>query len=101
MARQLLLLSCGLHAAAGLVVPSLTRLHARACTRHLPVQSGLFDMFKESEASKAAKDDAWKTQQEMLARRRDPAKMKEYEDATLERRRKTQQEMLARRRDAK
>ena len=57
----LLLLTCGLHATTGLV--ALAGSHARGCgaLRPLetglrlqsPVQCGLFDMFKESDASKA------------------------------------------------
>ena len=101
MARLVLLLTtCGLHATTGLV--ALAGSHARGCgaLRPLdtglrlqsPVRCGLFDMFKESDASKAAKDEAWKTQQEMLARRRNPAAMKEYEDEVQERRRANMKE---------
>eukprot|EP00964_Phaeocystis_antarctica_P082676 scaffold51891_cov18-Phaeocystis_antarctica.AAC.1 len=66
MARHLLLLACGLHAASGLV--ALAGTHARGCVGgalrlHSPVRCGLFDMFKESDASKAAKDEQWKIQQ--------------------------------------
>lgn len=39
--------------------------------------AGLFDMFKETPEQKAAKDRAFKAQQEMLARRRDPELMAE------------------------
>jgi hypothetical protein len=38
----------------------------------------LFDMFGESEEQKRAKDEAFKAQQEMLARRRDPEKQAAY-----------------------
>lgn len=61
MAHRLLLLACGLHATTGLV--ALAGSHARAggALRPLdaglrlqsPVKCGLFDMFKESDASKA------------------------------------------------
>ena len=47
---------------------------------------GLFDMFQESEESKRAKDEAFKAQQEMLARRRDPEAMAKYEAEVAERR---------------
>ena len=60
MAHRLLLLACGLHATTGLVELGS---HARAggALRPLdaglrlqsPVKCGLFDMFKESDASKA------------------------------------------------
>ena len=81
-----------LHASTGLVVHSGGPSRTLATPRHAAAQCGLFDMFKESDASKAAKDEAWKTQQEMLARRRDPKKMKEYEDDVLERRRANMKE---------
>lgn len=105
MARVLLLwveLLLWLRVSTGLV--ALAGSHARGCGSpplrprdagsrlHSPVQCGLFDMFKESDASKAAKEEAWKAQQEMLARRRNPAAMKEYQDEVQERRRATMQE---------
>lgn len=43
-------------------------------------------MFKESEAQKAAKDEAWKAQLEIQERRRNPEKMAEYDKAVNERR---------------
>ncbi len=56
---------------------------AARCPR---VQSGLFDLFKESEEQKAAKEAAFREQQEILARRRDPEKWAAYERAVAERR---------------
>ena len=47
---------------------------------------GFFDLFKESEAAKAAKEAEYRAMQEMLERRRNPAKMAAYE-AEVERRR--------------
>ena len=101
MARVLLLLTL---AAAPLSTGlALVGSHARGCESplrprvaasrlHRPVQCGLFDMFKESDASKAAKEEAWKAQLEMLARRRNPEAMKEYQDDVQERRRANLQE---------
>ena len=40
---------------------------------------GLFDMFKESEEQKAAKEAEWKAQQEIINRRRNPEAMAAYE----------------------
>jgi len=53
-------------------------LSARAKCRVNAPTMGLFDMFKETPEQKAAKDAAWREQQEMLARRRDPKAMEEY-----------------------
>ena len=47
---------------------------------------GLFDMFKESEEDKARKDAQFREQQEILARRRNPAAMEAYEAEVAERR---------------
>ena len=102
MARVLLLLTlAAAPLSTGLV--ALVGSHARGCGSplrprdaasrlHRPVHCGLFDMFKESDASKAAKEEAWKAQQEMLARRRNPEAMKEYQDDVQERRRANLQE---------
>ena len=57
-----------------------------AVTHRAAVRSGLFDMFKESEESKRAKDEAFRVQQEMLARRRNPEAMEEYMEEVEERR---------------
>ena len=119
-----------LHASTGLVVHSGGPSRTLATPRHAAAQCGLFDMFKESDASKAAKDEQWKIQQalrpvlhpglhptatlapaltsvltssltsvltsgwlqEMAARRRNPAAMKEYEDDVAERRRANMKE---------
>lgn len=43
-------------------------------------------MFKESEAQKAAKEEAWKAQQEMLKRRRSSTAMDEYRNEVASRR---------------
>jgi hypothetical protein len=49
---------------------------ARRCS---PPRAGLFDgLFGESEADKQRKEEEWRAQQEMLARRRNPQKMAEY-----------------------
>ena len=94
--RALLLTLAAAPLSAGLV--ALAGSHARGCGSplrprdaasrlHAPVRCGLFDMFQESDAAKAAKEEAWKAQQEMLARRRNPAAMQEYQDEVQERRR--------------
>ena len=99
--RALLLTLAAAPLSAGLV--ALAGSHARgngsplrprdaASRLHAPVRCGLFDMFKESDAAKAAKEEAWKAQQEMLARRRNPAAMQEYQDEVQERRRDLMQE---------
>ena len=97
--RALLLTLAAAPLSAGLV--ALAGSHARDCGSrprdaasrlHAPVRCGLFDMFKESDAAKAAKEEAWKAQQEMLARRRNPAAMQEYQDEVQERRRDLMQE---------
>ena len=59
----------------------------RSPTRSSRPNLGLFDFFKESEDQKAAKDAAWKAQQEMLERRRNPELMAEYNREVEERRR--------------
>lgn len=43
-------------------------------------------MFKESDEQKAAKEEAWRAQQEVMERRRNPEKMAEY-DAEVKARR--------------
>ena len=58
----------------------------RADARSVPVTCGLFDMFAESPETKAAKDAAWREQQEMLERQRNPEKMNEYNARVNERR---------------
>eukprot|EP00908_Phaeocystis_cordata_P007854 Transcript_18525.p1 GENE.Transcript_18525~~Transcript_18525.p1 ORF type:complete len:244 (-),score=58.41 Transcript_18525:380-1111(-) len=76
-------LLCCLGAAAGLMLPRATaslRQHASVARQPAP-RCGLFDLFKESEASKRAKEEAWQAQQEMLERRRSPEKFKEYTSA--------------------
>eukprot|EP00966_Prymnesium_polylepis_P130370 3015147-Prymnesium_polylepis.2 len=58
------------------VVQPTPAARAAACGVRSPAPTaGLFDMFKETEAQKAAKDRAWREQQEMLERRRDPEKV--------------------------
>jgi len=47
--------------------------------RSPPPSLGLFDMFKESDAQKAAKEAEWRAQQEIMERRRNPEKMAAYE----------------------
>ena len=49
--------------------------------------SGFFDLFSESEEKKRQKDEAWKAQQEILKRRRDPDSMARYEQDVANRRR--------------
>jgi len=56
-----------------------TAPRAAGAVRARPAVAGLFDMFKETEAQKKAKDDSFREQKEILARRRDPAKMRLYE----------------------
>lgn len=51
--------------------------------------AGLFDMFKESDEAKAAKEEAFKAQQEMLARRRNPEAMEQYLSEVDQRRAET------------
>ena len=61
---------------------------ARRCS---PPRAGLFDgLFGESEADKQRKEEEWRAQQEMLARRRNPEKMAEYNAEVVERRREQQ-----------
>lgn len=69
------------------VAPPLNLLdgHRRECS----IRAGLFDMFKESEESKRAKEEAFRTQQEMLRRRRDPNAMDEYFEEVESRRSET------------
>lgn len=43
----------------------------------VPVAS-IFDLFKESEEAKAAKEAQWKAQQDVLERRRNPEKLRQY-----------------------
>ena len=67
--------------------------HARgSCSRaSCAITMGFFDgLFQESEAAKAAKEEEWRAQQEMLARRRNPEKMAEYNAEVVERRREQQ-----------
>jgi len=92
--RALLLTLAAAPLSAGLVALAGPPLRPRdaASRLHAPVRCGLFDMFMESDAAKAAKEEAWKAQQEMLARRRNPAAMQEYQDEVQERRRDLMQE---------
>ena len=61
--------------------------HGPARTTKNTPQANLFDIFKESEAKKKAKEEAWQAQQQILARRRDPELMQQYEDNVRQRRR--------------
>ena len=70
-------------------VPLAPASSALACRAPVPATMGLFDMFQESPEQKAAKDRAFKEQQEMLARRRNPEAMEEYFEETEARRRAT------------
>ena len=65
---------------AGFVLPSASSsLLVAPAVRRAPVaEAGLFDMFKETEAQKAAKEAEWRAQQEMMERRRNPDKMAAY-----------------------
>ena len=65
--------TCHLAAASPMVAATPPKVHRPA------VSMGLFDMFQESPEQKAAKEAEWQAQQEMMARRRDPAKMAAYE----------------------
>ena len=67
-------------ACAGFVLPSASSslLVAPTMRRAPAPEAGLFDMFQESEAQKAAKEAEWKAQQEMMERRRNPEKMAAY-----------------------
>jgi len=76
----ILALTSAIHALQCSPRPLVTRARAPA-----PV-AGLFDMFKESEADKARKDAQFREQQEMLARRRNPAAMEAYQAEVEERR---------------
>merc|ERR1712060_1002462 len=72
----------------GALAPPASALVLRRATsgiRCMP-QAGLFDMFKESEAQKAAKEEAWRAQQEVLRRRRNPDAMDEYMTESANRR---------------
>eukprot|EP00965_Chrysotila_dentata_P219771 6191342-Pleurochrysis_carterae.AAC.4 len=60
--------------------------YSQISSRAGSIQAGFFDFFKESEEVKARKDAEFKAQQEYLARRRNPEKMKEYEESVMERR---------------
>ena len=57
-----------------------------AVSRATMPSAGLFDMFKESEESKAAKEAEFKAIQEAQRRRLDPNAMEDYKDAVEERR---------------
>ena len=72
LAQLLLMPAC-----AAFVLTTQPTLGPTPCRAPSPV-AGLFDMFKETEAQKAAKEAEWKAQQEMVARRRNPEKMAEY-----------------------
>ena len=81
-----LLLASLLPASLALQLQPLARTTSAVACRHSAVRCGLFDMFQESEESKRAKDEAFKAQQAMLARRRDPEAMAKYEADVAERR---------------
>ena len=72
LAVQMLAPSC-----AGFVL-SPTLLVTPTVRRAPSPEAGLFDMFKETEAQKAAKEAEWRAQQEMMERRRNPEKMAAY-----------------------
>tara|TARA_B110001452_G_scaffold85644_1_gene69978 strand:+ start:863 stop:1447 length:585 start_codon:yes stop_codon:yes gene_type:complete len=57
-----------------------------AVSRATMPSAGLFDMFKESDESKAAKEAEWKAIQDAQRRRLDPNAMDEYKDSVEERR---------------
>lgn len=82
--RLLLLLAVPGGSSFVLITPSSrctadTRAVKHMAPRAGKVCAGLFDgLFGESEAQKAAKDAAWREQQEILQRRRDPKKMEAY-----------------------
>mmetsp|Transcript_29328 Transcript_29328/g.94566 ORF Transcript_29328/g.94566 Transcript_29328/m.94566 type:complete len:171 (+) Transcript_29328:42-554(+) len=69
-----------------LVLVPTTRVLVPATTRAPPVMAGFFDMFKETDAQKAAKEASFREQQEILRRRRNPSAMEEYEDDVRQRR---------------
>jgi hypothetical protein len=59
--------------------PTTRGLAPVTAARSQPVVAGLFDMFKETEEQKAAKEASFREQQEILRRRRNPGAMEEYE----------------------
>ena len=65
--------------------PGMAKL-AAVPSRAPSCKLGLFDMFQESEEQKARKDAQFREQQEMLARRRNPAAMEAYQAEVDERR---------------
>ena len=64
-------------------------LAARSTAPRAEVHAGLFDMFKETEAQKAAKEAEWKAQQEMMKRRGDPNAKAAYFEEVESRRQAT------------
>ncbi|KAL1530957.1 hypothetical protein AB1Y20_001848 [Prymnesium parvum] len=65
--------------------PALRPLNDHAA-RRVTVNAGLFDLFKESEEKKAAKEAEWRAIQEKARLRRDPQAFAKYEEEVLARR---------------
>eukprot|EP00325_Prymnesiales_sp_UTEX-LB-985_P023466 CAMPEP_0174733482 /NCGR_PEP_ID=MMETSP1094-20130205/61396_1 /TAXON_ID=156173 /ORGANISM="Chrysochromulina brevifilum, Strain UTEX LB 985" /LENGTH=178 /DNA_ID=CAMNT_0015936141 /DNA_START=80 /DNA_END=616 /DNA_ORIENTATION=- len=87
MARSLVLmvvLCC--NGSTALLQAACTRFTGVTVRRSAVPAMGLFDMFQESEETKARKDAQFREQQEMLARRRNPEAMRAYEAEVEERR---------------
>ena len=80
--------ACWLLSAQGLILQqAVSPMRSASPMRCASPGMGFFDnLFKESEAAKAAKEAEYRAMQEMLDRRRNPAKMAAYE-AEVERRR--------------
>ena len=73
--------ACWLLSAQGLILQqAVSPMRSASPMRCASPGMGFFDnLFKESEAAKAAKEAEYRAMQEMLDRRRNPAKMAAYE----------------------
>jgi len=84
----------GVQLASAFVVSSPARSAPPAAQRrHGVAVAGLFDVFKESEESKAAKEAEWQAIQEKAKLRRDPEAFAKYEAEVAERRLKEMEAM--------
>ena len=76
---RLLLLTLSAASCSSLVLPHAVVSRAALPTPRVgDVRAGFFDMFQESEAQKAVKEAQWREQQEIMARRRNPAAQEAY-----------------------
>ena len=92
-AAMLFAFVAGVQLASAFVVCSPARPAPPAVRRHGVAVAGLFDIFKESDESKAAKEAEWQAIQEKARLRRDPEAFAKYEAEVAARRLKEMEAM--------